>query len=306
MKKRIRLLSVILILILVCAMLCGCGLSRLFKLLGGGKEKETTAQPTTQEVTTQETTTKEAATEPTTQEVTAQEATTKEVPTEVVTSAGNSTAEKELTLDTGTQYEANIFLSNFAEQYSFTDFNIYTYSGEQVIDFVHRFAKINEYGAISYDDLYEVITLDYVQTVADRFFGLTLSASDYIDLPAPTYSFEGYVYDGPYYKDGKFYYPAADGATFTDFAVVYKILSFPDGHLEMAFRRYARLDYDMVGGLTVTDAQYRLTLAAAEADQDLLNIGNGYAYVYPKTYNGHNTYQLIEYHEYGLGGIEDY
>ena len=44
----------------------------------------------------------------------------------------------------------------------------------------------------------------------------------------------------------------------------------------------------------------------AEANPNLLNVGNGYAKVYPKVYGGHNTYQLIEYHEYGLGGIESY
>ena len=287
MKKKIRILSSLLILILVCALLCGCGLTRMFRVvscMGGGKEKESAPETTTQEVPTSEDPTKEVLTD---------EATT-------------DAAGTELAINADTQYEANIFLSNFAEQYDFTDFDIYKYSGEQVINFAHRFAKINDYGSISYDSLYEVVTLDYVQLVADRFFGLMLTAPDYIDLPTPTYTFDATTTNGPYYKDGKFYWPAADGATFTQFAVVYKILEFPDGHLEMAFRRYDRLDFDTVGGLAVTDAHYHLTLAEAEANSNLLNIGNGYAKVYPKYYNGHNTYQLIEYHEYGLGGIESY
>ena len=294
MKKIIRVLCGVLVLTMFCGLLGGCGLLRR---LMGGKEKESTTQATTQE-TTQEVTTKAAAeTETTTQEETTKGA------SEGFTAASGA-SETEVALSAETQYEANIFLSNFAEQYDFYEFNIYTYTGQQVVDFAHRFAKINEYGAISYDSLYEVVSLDYVNAVADRFFGLTLSASDYIDFPAPTYTFDS-SYHGPYYKDGNFYYDAADGATFTQFAVVYKILSFPDGHREMAFRRYDRLDFDTVGGLAVSDAHYHLTLAEAEADPNLLNIGNGYAYVYPKVYNGHNTYQLIEYHEYGLGGIED-
>lgn len=287
MKKSIRLLSCALILVLICAILSSCGIWG--KLMKGGEENESSSLQPTSEAATEEVTTKEAATEPT-------------------TSAGGgivSTDGAEVTIDANTQYEANIFLSNFAEQYDFYDFDIYKYNGEQVIDFAHRFAKINDYGAISYESLYEVITLDYVQLVADRFFGLTLTAPDYIDLPAPSYTFDESTTKGPYYKDGKFYFPAADGATFTEFAVVYQILSFADGHLEMAFRRYDRLDFDTVGGLAVTDAHYHLTLAEAEANPNLLNIGNGYAYVYPKYYNGHNTYQLIEYHEYGLGGIEN-
>ncbi|MBO4835272.1 MAG: hypothetical protein J5483_04085 [Lachnospiraceae bacterium] len=289
MKKRIRILSSLLILVLICALLCGCD---LFKKPGGGKENESTPETTTQEATTKEAPTKETFTE------------------ESTTSAGGgettTITEGELYIDADMQYEANIFLSNFAEQYDFVEFDIYKYNGKEVIDFAHRFAKINDYGSISYDSLYEVITLDYVQAVADRFFGLTLTAPDYIDLPAPTYTFDSTTIAGPYYKDGKFYWPAADGATFTQFAVVYQIQSFADGHLEMAFRRYDRLDFDTVGGLAVSDAHYHLTLAEAEANPNLLNIGNGYAYVYPKYYNGHNTYQLIEYHEYGLGGSEDY
>ena len=285
MKKTIRFLSGVLVLTLICAMLSSCGI--FGRLLNRNKEKETaTVQPTT-EVTTEEATTKEAATEP-------------------ATSGGTVSADgTEVVIDANTQYEANIFLSNFVEQYDFVDFDIYAYGGKPVIDFAHRFAKINEGGAISYDSLYEVVTLDYVQGVLDRFFGLTISAPDYLDLPAPTYTFDS-SYHGPYYKDGKFYYDAADGATYTKFAVVYKILNFADGHQEMAFRIYDRLDFDTVGGLAVSDAHYRLTLTEAEANPNLLNVGNGYAKVYPKVYGGHNTYQLIEYHEYGLGGIESY
>lgn len=287
MKKTLRVLSGVLILVLICAVLSGCSI--LERLLHRNKEKETATQEVTTTAAAEPETTKEAVTEPAT-----------------ASGGGGYTDGQEVYIDADMQYEANIFLSNFAEQYGFTDFDIYSYSGQQVVDFAHRFAKINEYGAISYDSLYEVITLDYVNGVLNRFFGLTLSASDYIDFPAPTYSFDS-SYHGPYYKDGLFYYDMADGATFTQFAVVYQILSFSDGHLEMAFRRYDRLDfYDSIGGLAVTDAHYHLTLAEAEADPNLLNIGNGYAKVYPKVYNGHNTYQLIEYHEYGLGGIEDY
>lgn len=282
MKKTIRLLSSALILALICAMLSSCGI--LGKKTGGEKETDTSVVQPTSEAATKESATAEAATEPAT--------------------PGGETAPvdgAEVVMDANMQYEANIFLSNFAEQYDFTDFDIYAYGGKPVIDFAHRFAKINEGGAISYDGLYEVLTLDYVQGVLDRFFGLTIGPSDYLDLPSPTYTFDS-SYHGPFYKDGKFYYDAADGATYTQFAVVYQILKFADGHLEMAFRRYDRLDFDTVGGLAVSDAHYYLTLAEAEANPNLLNIGNGYAKVYPKVYGGHNTYQLIEYHEYGLGG----
>ena len=93
MKKTIRFLSGVLVLTLICAMLSSCGI--FGRLLNRNKEKETaTMQPTT-EATTEEATTKEAATEPT-------------------TSGGTVAVDgEEIFIDANTQYEANIFLSNF-------------------------------------------------------------------------------------------------------------------------------------------------------------------------------------------------
>ena len=121
MKKTIRFLSGVLVLTLICAMLSSCGI--FGRLLNRNKEKETaTMQPTT-EATTEEANTKEAATEPTTSDST--------IPAEG----------KETVFDANTQYEANIFISNFTEQYDFTDFDIYSYGGKPVIDFAHRFVR---------------------------------------------------------------------------------------------------------------------------------------------------------------------
>ena len=98
MKKTIRFLSGVLVLTLICAMLSSCGI--FGRLLNRNKEKETaTMQPTT-EATTEEATTKEAATEPT-------------------TSGGTVAVDgEEIFIDANTQYEANIFISNFSQSFN--------------------------------------------------------------------------------------------------------------------------------------------------------------------------------------------
>ena len=196
------------------------------------------------------------------------------------------------------QYEANIFLSNFAEQYGFTSYEVTAHDVEFLMNFAHRYAKINASNNLSYDQLYEVMTLDYANTVLDRFFGDSVSALEMQSFPAPSYSYEG-SYHGPYYSSGLVYYEAADGATTTDLVVVDSAHEFPDGTIDMLFTKYSLLDfYDSIGGLAVTDTYYSMTPAQAASDSNLEKIGTGWATVIPKTYNGRNTYQLIRYQEY--------
>ncbi len=196
------------------------------------------------------------------------------------------------------QYEANIFLSNFAEQYGFTSYDVASHDVRFMIDFAHRYAKINDRGQVTYDQLYEVITLDYVNMIVDRFFGDAVIVSELQGIPAPTYSFDS-DYHGPYYQSGLFYYDAADGATTTDFVVVDSVHSFPDGTMDMVFTKYELLDfYDKIGGLAVTDEYYAMTPEQARASADLNQIGSGWATVVPKYYNGRDSYQLIKYQEY--------
>lgn len=199
---------------------------------------------------------------------------------------------------TGTmQYEANIFLSNFAEQYGFTSYRVSDHNVQLLMDFAHRYTKINASGNISYDAQYEVITLDYANTVLDRFFGDSVSAAELSSFPAPSYSYDP-GYRGPYYQNSYIYYEAADGATTTEFVVVDSVHSFPDGTYDMLFTRYEVLDFfDSIGGLAVTDYYYSMTPQQAASSADIQRIGEGWATVIPKSYNGRDTYQLITYQE---------
>ena len=196
------------------------------------------------------------------------------------------------------QYEANIFLSNFAEQYGFTSYDVAAHDVKFLMTFAHRYAKINASGNLSYDRQYEVMTLDYANTVLDRFFGESVSDSEMLSFPAPSYSYDS-SYHGPYYSSGLVYYDAADGATTTDLVVVDSAHQFPDGTIDMLFTKYSMLDfYDSIGGLAVTDTYYSMTPDEAASDSNLEKIGTGWATVMPKAYNGRNTYQLIRYQEY--------
>ena len=167
-----------------------------------------------------------------------------------------------------------------------------------MMNFAHRYAKINEGGAVYYDSSYEVLSLDYANSITERFFGDSVTAGEVQSFPAPTYSFNA-TYHGPYYSGGSLYWDAADGATTTDFVVVDSVLTFPDGHYEMTFIKYELLDfYDSIGGLAVTEYYYSMTPGQAASASELNQIGAGSASVYPKYYNGHDSYELIRYQEY--------
>lgn len=240
-----------------------------------------------------------------TEPVTEAAATEEETTTPVSGNSINSIAQKEtdpegtpVILTGDMQYEANIFLSNFAEQYGFTSYRVSDHDVQLLMDFAHRYAKINASANISYDRQYEVITLDYANTVLDRFFGDSVTAGELQSFPAPTYSYDS-SYHGPYYQNSRIYYDAADGATTTDFVVVDSVHAFPDGTYDMLFTKYELLDfYDSIGGLAVTEDYYSMTPQQAAAAPDLQKIGEGFATVTPKSYNGRSTYQLIRYQEY--------
>ena len=195
------------------------------------------------------------------------------------------------------QYEANIFLSNFAEQF-IQQYDVKDHNVEFLINFAHTYAKINEAGAISYG-MYESITLDYANSVLERFFGDSVTAGELQSFPYPADSYESF-YSGPYYSNGNLYWVPAGGGTTLEFVVVDSVLSFPDGHYEMTFIKYKLSDfsYESIGGLAVTEYYYSMTPDQAASASDLNQIGTGSASVYPKYYNGHDSYELIKYQEY--------
>ena len=188
------------------------------------------------------------------------------------------------------QYWANIFVSDFAEQF-ISDFPRDGGSDAELSSFAHRFCKINRYTAITYENGYETITLDTVNELCMRFFGREIHPTDgtqYTNEWGMQWKFE----------NGRFYFPAADGESYNRFAVVKDYLRLPGGNVLLSFYVYEvtleeywdkGIDssfYSMTNDEAVTMAQTgRITC-----------VGVGAAEVLPIEQSGHDGYYLYRLH----------
>ena len=198
----------------------------------------------------------------------------------------------ELTADR--QYEANIFLSNFAEQ----NFQFYMYDLDlsqilgPLVRFAHIWYKINDQSGITYGELdgqtWEILSADRLCQVTDRFFPFELTEEDIERYYRPE--------EHSFYRDGLFYFEAADGEAHNRIAVADSITRMSTGVLFITFTEYdVDLDtyFDFEG--SVPRSYYELTAEQAAAKSDLTAAASGRAIVEPHTYNGRSTYRLIEY-----------
>lgn len=197
-------------------------------------------------------------------------------------------------LDAEKQYEANIFLSNFAEQ----GINIYFYDLStsrvlpSLVDFAHNWYKINDYGAISYgeldDTVYEILSAEQILAVIHR----------YISLPLTTEAFEYYYYpqEHSFYQDGSFFFDPADGEAYNRIAVADSLSLLDDGRYCLTFTEY-EIDLDAYFSFDdgIPRSYYELDPFNASQHQMLTRIADGYAIVEPYQYSGRSTYQLYEY-----------
>ena len=199
-----------------------------------------------------------------------------------------------LELDANRQYEANIFLSNFAEQGRC----IYFYDLDMsqilpnIIDFAHIWYKINDRSAINYGQLdgetYEILTAEDALAVLHR----------YLILPVNEESFDRYYYpqEHSFYQDGCFFFDAADGEAYNRIAVADSLSLLDDGRYCLTFTEY-EIDleqyFDFEGG--IPRSYYELDPYDASQHQYLTRVADGYAIVEPYQYNGRSTYQLCEY-----------
>ena len=212
-------------------------------------------------------------------------------------SSGYLTPEEFIKLDANKQYEANIFLSNFAEQ----GINLYFYDLETsrilppLVDFAHIWCKINDRSAITYAQFdggtYEVLTLDKVRSVIKRYISLDMTQE----------SVENYYYpqEHSFYRDGKFYFDAADGEAHNCIAVADSLARLDNGLYCLTFTEY-EIDLDRYYSFEtgIPRSYYELSASDASQHQYLTRIRDGYAIVTPYQYNGRNTYQLVEYTTY--------
>lgn len=191
------------------------------------------------------------------------------------------------------QRTANVFLSNFVEQY----FGDFSYTQEDVVartvDFAHMWTKINDYGSIRYENTggesYEVMSLDQAAAVVSRYFPADLTLAD----PEGLVLADGHGF----YRDGSFYYEAADGDAHAQFAVVTTLVRLSDGTVAMEFDIY-EMDLEEYFNNGFDTDNYRLTPEEAAADSSLTLQGGGTARAIPGTWNGRDAYFLLEYNHW--------
>lgn len=195
-------------------------------------------------------------------------------------------------MDADSQYWANIFISDFAEQ-GMTEFPRDNGSDFELASFAHRFCKINRQAAITYVDGFETVSLDTVNELCLRFFGRTIDPDD------------GVLYTDDWgnewkYENGRFFFPAADGEARNRFAVVREYLRLPGGDVMLSFDVY-ELDLDEYWTSGMDAALYRLTAAEAEklaASGRITRVGSGSAEALPIEQSGHDGYILYRYQSY--------
>ena len=210
-----------------------------------------------------------------------------------ITGAETSTEKQDavLSIDADTQYNANVFISNFAEQ---PQLESIASSSELVdlLDFVHMHTYFNDYNGFSYEEMFSGMTLDYVNKKLKRFFDISIDEKQLEKLPAPEYDSSG-NYWGPYYANGKVYYVSADGLMKSTLAVVNTITDNGDGTLTMNFTKW---EHDYLSDESFfRESDYYLSGADAKNDSSLKYVSDGTAIVKPYKDGSKDSYQLIEY-----------
>ncbi len=184
-----------------------------------------------------------------------------------------------------TQYEANIFLSNFAETNVLFSFDQYT-TVTDLVDFIHIYAKINASDRISHDNGYEVLELDWVVDNIDRFFDYKPTVQEVEEF------YESSEYS--YCSDGKVYYMAADGEAHNRIVVVDSLGQIDGGDYFAQFSVYS-LNLDEYFSDGIDESYYYLNGSQADATKSLTKIAKGEAVLAPLSRNGHDTYKLCSY-----------
>ena len=163
---------------------------------------------------------------------------------------------------------ANRFLTYFAEQ-GITELYAETAGAYQLVSFAHLYYKINEPDAITYQSLdgnsYETLTKEQVDLLLQSKMVVTPPT-----VPDPT-DFTAERGDNyavhEMYRDGVYWFPAADGDMHTQFALVERMTENSSGNWSLEFRVY-----DLVRSpeeWDVDDIQAVLSaLTVQEAEQD--------------------------------------
>ncbi|MBR1456918.1 MAG: hypothetical protein IJ594_07140 [Oscillospiraceae bacterium] len=189
-------------------------------------------------------------------------------------------------MDATRQYWANIFISDFIEQFK-NDYPTDGGSDYELSHFAHLFCKINRRNALSSDGSYDTFSLDTVNELCMRFFGREIHPAD------------GVLYENKgglrwTYENGRFRFPSGDGEAYNRFAVVNSYLQLEGGDVILGYDVY-ELDLDEYWQKGIDGALYRMTPAqaqTAETSGRITRVGFGWAEATPVEQSGHDGYYL--------------
>ena len=198
-----------------------------------------------------------------------------------------------ITLNADEQYEINIFLSNFAEQ-SFKKYDTNNVDDLSLIYFAYVFTRLNNHHKVSIDKIdgnyYETVTLSEINRVLDKYLEKKVSAYEgqiYVD------EYTGGFNSKVFFQNGKLHFPAADGESFPEFAVVDEMVKLPDGTYKVEFNVYSIEKYSTGGNMVDDKNYYYYTVDQAENSSEMDKVEEGTAVV---KYVG-GRYKLLKYDE---------
>ena len=168
------------------------------------------------------------------------------------------------------QKKMNVFVSNFVEQ-GFLSYDYGRDNVEEIATFAYRWTRINKPDDVKIDGSYYKISCDQIKKLADRYLNQTITQDQ---LNEHVWSGEGE------YADGWYYEPAADGESYTGFAVVDNAYDLGNGMLRLESTAYS-LDLDTYwdNNETIPKKYYSMTSDEAQKDKTIEAMYNGYAIV---------------------------
>ncbi len=195
---------------------------------------------------------------------------------------------EKITLSKDQQRRLNLFISNFVEQ----GFDDYEDTGDvhRLAQFAYRWSRINRPADVEVEGNYYRISLDTIQRVVKKYFGVKITERD-----LDAYDWAGIKDEEHFYQDGYYYNPAADGETYSSFAIVNYVSDNKDGTWTVNFKRYI-LDIEAYwdNNESVPKKYYAMTDAEAESD---INADADYSGVATVRREG-SSYTLVSYHIY--------
>lgn len=176
-------------------------------------------------------------------------------------------------------YQINIFLSNFSEQ----RFKAYPCSDYDLLFFGYMYAKVNNREVLGNTSTDYYVNKANMDSILKRFFGTTVEVADGTVLDEHNYPVT--------YRDGTYYYPAADGASVSYCSIATSMVDNGNGTYTVTFDNYQGVEPHMS-----MSPYYGMTDAQASARSDIEKYGSGTAVVRDYTRsNGVESYQLISY-----------